>query len=499
MGRRGRPRHPDILTPREWEVLELLRARLSNEQIAERLGISLDGAKYHVSQILSKLGVATREEAAALAAGKRPRWLAQWPVWARIAGAATSVAAVAGVALLAWGVLRAGEGSVKLPETERSALVEAAKNAVLRPGMVFHAESAHGSELWIDGDRQLFRQKRGKEGEEGFVVRVGDGWKITRLDESTQQLTTIDTAPRNSPPANAYAPVFNWLQPLARLASAQDIVRVGTKIQDGRELNVFEATTVVKTEGAPEGFPFRTRVEVDADSYLIWAYEAEFPGDVDRQFEGDDTRVEYRTMEFVDSAQLPREFFSSEVVRSSIVTAERRIQKIEALGIPVYWFGEQIGSQGGALSILDPRSNISVDESQREGSIFYRFRAGNVAPGGVTISLRPIGTPSFGPPDIPRVSDKPEQEESVTVEGRSATLYTSLLKAEGIACPARPSCDAPDAPLYRRLVITFDDAVVQLQAEVGPINNPFSDRGALLALAEALRPAERSSPPSPTP
>ena len=62
--RRGRRPHPDILTPREWEVLALVRAGLTNEQIAERLGISLGGARYHVSEILSKLGVGTRREAA---------------------------------------------------------------------------------------------------------------------------------------------------------------------------------------------------------------------------------------------------------------------------------------------------------------------------------------------------------------------------------------------------------------------------------------------------
>ncbi|TMG01934.1 MAG: helix-turn-helix transcriptional regulator, partial [Chloroflexi bacterium] len=66
----------DVLTPREREVLALLGHGLTNEEIAHRLGISPDGAKYHVSQILSKLGVATREEAAALALGKRRRWWA---------------------------------------------------------------------------------------------------------------------------------------------------------------------------------------------------------------------------------------------------------------------------------------------------------------------------------------------------------------------------------------------------------------------------------------
>jgi DNA-binding CsgD family transcriptional regulator len=63
--RRGRPRHDDILTPREWQVLELIRQGLTNEQIAERLGISADTAKFHVSEILGKLGVTTRREAAA--------------------------------------------------------------------------------------------------------------------------------------------------------------------------------------------------------------------------------------------------------------------------------------------------------------------------------------------------------------------------------------------------------------------------------------------------
>jgi DNA-binding CsgD family transcriptional regulator len=53
------------LTPREQEVLSLLREGLSNREIAQRLGISIAGAKYHVSEIISKLGVTGRDEAAA--------------------------------------------------------------------------------------------------------------------------------------------------------------------------------------------------------------------------------------------------------------------------------------------------------------------------------------------------------------------------------------------------------------------------------------------------
>jgi DNA-binding CsgD family transcriptional regulator len=112
MNRRGRPPHPDVLTPREWEVLALLREELTDQAIADRLGISLDGAKYHVREILSKLGVGSRQEAAAWqpeAPAPARRWLAL-PLALRVAGAVVVVAAVAGLGLLALGVVRNGTG-----------------------------------------------------------------------------------------------------------------------------------------------------------------------------------------------------------------------------------------------------------------------------------------------------------------------------------------------------------------------------------------------------
>ena len=62
---RGRPRTPGIFTPREWQVLFLLRHELTNAEIARELGLSLAGAKFHVAEILSRLGVESRKEAAA--------------------------------------------------------------------------------------------------------------------------------------------------------------------------------------------------------------------------------------------------------------------------------------------------------------------------------------------------------------------------------------------------------------------------------------------------
>ncbi len=69
--RRTKP-HQLELTDRQVEVLRLIEQGFSNSEIAERLEISLDGAKFHVSEILAKLGVSTREEAvAAWRAGRR--------------------------------------------------------------------------------------------------------------------------------------------------------------------------------------------------------------------------------------------------------------------------------------------------------------------------------------------------------------------------------------------------------------------------------------------
>lgn len=56
------------LTPREFEVLQLLAEGLSNKAIAQRLGLSENTVKFHIGSIYGKLGAHNRTEAVTQAA-----------------------------------------------------------------------------------------------------------------------------------------------------------------------------------------------------------------------------------------------------------------------------------------------------------------------------------------------------------------------------------------------------------------------------------------------
>ena len=60
--RRGRPPHADVLTPTEWRITHAVQHGMTNREIATRRGTSVDAVKFHVANVLAKLGVRNRRE-----------------------------------------------------------------------------------------------------------------------------------------------------------------------------------------------------------------------------------------------------------------------------------------------------------------------------------------------------------------------------------------------------------------------------------------------------
>jgi DNA-binding NarL/FixJ family response regulator len=62
---------PDLLTPREADVLELLQEGMTNAQIAHTLSIGVETVRTHARNIYAKLGISTRRDLARINARTR--------------------------------------------------------------------------------------------------------------------------------------------------------------------------------------------------------------------------------------------------------------------------------------------------------------------------------------------------------------------------------------------------------------------------------------------
>jgi DNA-binding NarL/FixJ family response regulator len=66
----GQRRDQPSLSAREWEILELLAEGASTSEMAGRLFLSQVTVRRHISSILGKLGVSSREDAVKLVRGE---------------------------------------------------------------------------------------------------------------------------------------------------------------------------------------------------------------------------------------------------------------------------------------------------------------------------------------------------------------------------------------------------------------------------------------------
>lgn len=128
----------DELTERQRQVLDLIARGKTNPQIADALGMTLDGAKFHVSEILAKLDVPTREEAAewwrrehsfrAMTYRSFESLLATWR-WLAVSGGALALVALAGITI-AW--MTSGRDTVA-PQLSPTASATPPADAALAP------------------------------------------------------------------------------------------------------------------------------------------------------------------------------------------------------------------------------------------------------------------------------------------------------------------------------------------------------------------------------
>ena len=192
MARRGRPPHPDILTPREWDVLALLRQGLSNPEIGERLNISRRGARWHVSEITSKLGVTDRRAAAAWRPSRRVWWRAAalaflaWPFKSLWWGSGTKVATAAAVTatVVTFAIPEGFDLFVTVPTSSGRDFYVMTAEGMAR---VTNEPGLDVPGAWSpDCSRIVFSSDRDSPGSDGFDIYLinGDGTGLINLTRS---------------------------------------------------------------------------------------------------------------------------------------------------------------------------------------------------------------------------------------------------------------------------------------------------------------------------
>lgn len=153
------------LSERQREVLAMIAAGRTNPEIAEALGLTFWGARWHVSEILSKLGVESREEAAEC--WRRSRGVARrFRSWVAlplalpkaITTAIPAAAALAAVVAIAIGVAPWRASTAPDPDTPfwmESEALEANRVVVYRPGAApeVQTQELRGERTWSYGDR----------------------------------------------------------------------------------------------------------------------------------------------------------------------------------------------------------------------------------------------------------------------------------------------------------------------------------------------------------
>lgn len=366
------------LTPREREVLDYVRLGLTNEEVAGRLGITEAGVKYHVSQILSKLGVSSREEASAMVGPHG------WPL-RRLAGAAVVAAALGGIALLAWSVLT-NDGDGDSPAlTDPSDLTVAATYGMIaeagtREGGLLHSEiqqvsfdESGGEEpfytysAWtsfLDDAVRVEAELAPEQADADFgsgVSIVRDGFLYTP-DDPGEALRSefIDFCPGSDRTALSVLLLCSWWEAFASPPSGQPTQHIEAGSYDATPAIVLvsEREEHLLPPTAPNGTPiseaepldilWKTSLYVDLDSHLplAWIMTIRRGGSEDSPF----LKATYEH-DFVAADDLPADYLDPHSIGYGAENAEALLDEIER-EVPVYWLGDEFSPGGGLDDVV---------------------------------------------------------------------------------------------------------------------------------------------------
>jgi DNA-binding CsgD family transcriptional regulator len=375
--RRGRPPYPDVLTPREIEVLALIRDGLSNEQIAERLSISVNGVKYHVSEMLSKLHLDNRVDLArwqpdeprllgamaltplAFVRRIQPAWLSNTILGVLL------VVVVAAVGVLVWGLWETEEDEnatpVSPPQTAGDMFARM-EHRLRDAGGVLHttistsnvegetSQRMYTLDLWTDAANETVRTEFHKD--PGWTADVAEedvsivsGEFVYRPDDAGEALRSEFPNGQPCAPSTLVSVLLQCDGYPGHVTMAKGSIPFHDDATYD-ELTAFEVVLTdgyANTEGGPD-YTILSRAFVDRDSLLPLARvtifeEQEPPG------ERREVRSTYEH-EFVPRESLPDDYFDPRSIGYGAEEANSALADITR-DIPAYWLGNDFSPGHG--------------------------------------------------------------------------------------------------------------------------------------------------------
>ncbi len=487
------------LTAREREVLELVRAGLTNDEIAERLGITSDGVKYHVSQVLSKLGVSSRHEAVDAAFGeRRRRW---WEsvlasTLLRVAGAGAALVVVVFVALLAFGVLKSGgsDGPDASGLTVDS-VVGSVQGAATRPGEALHSKITavsttegvtvpyYTTELWVDAASETVRYEyrldpasyRYDQATESTEIIAG---KYSYVQDSLGKAYRYEAEPNATRDTTCAGLGSIWLVVLLSCASAAVPGPIGEpRIESGEfggrgaiviaygdaelpsiDPNAAHPTVPVdltppplgSTGGTPDvtaTIRYSWRIYLDGGTYLPIGYKY---AQVDEQGFGVAIEATYDN-QFVPLDQDIQTLLDPSSIGYGVAEgdAEAQLNQIAAQ-LPVYWLGQEFAGGDGLGALTLSRINVGGQTGgvQQTYSVAgeLRYQAGSGYPTVNVFLWRKQDWQNFLATREGQIIVDTECGQAVPLSVDGATATAFIFPTLEFPDPGQPRIDDPNSP-----------------------------------------------------